>query len=151
VDWERGKVLIFQNKTKEHKEVPLIPHLMALLNERKPATGRFVFTGGGNIYRRFYKILRKACEEIGIPYGRDIDDGLILHSARHTVTTGLVEAGLDFDTIGLITGHKAKELIAHYSHKHPGSVARAAEALQRLSDQRKDGQKIVTAKPDSSK
>jgi hypothetical protein len=51
-----------------------------------------------------------------------------------------VEAGLDYDTIGLITGHKAKELIAHYSHKHPGSVARAAEALERMSKSREDGQ-----------
>lgn len=134
VDWERGKVLIFQKKTKEHKEVPLIPALVRLLNERKPAKSRFVFTGGGNIYRRFYKILRKACNEIEIPYGRDLEDGFVLHSARHTVTTRLVEAGLDYDTIGLITGHKAKELIAHYSHKHPASVARAAEALQRMSE-----------------
>jgi len=142
VDWEREKISIFQRKTKEYKEVPLISALAALINERKPATGRFVFTGGGNIYRRFYKILGKACGEVGIPYGRDLEDGLILHSARHTVTTGLVEAGLDFDTIGLITGHKAKELIAHYSHKHPGSVARAAEALQRMSENRDNGQSV---------
>lgn len=140
VDWERRKILIFQRKTQEFKEIPLIPALIALIEERKPATGRFVFTGGGKIYRRFYKILRKACQEIQIPYGRDVEDGLILHSARHTVTTGLVEAGLDYDTIGLITGHKAKELIAHYSHKHPGSVARAAEALERMSKLREDGQ-----------
>lgn len=139
IDWERGKVLIYQRKTKEHKEVPLIPRLIAVLEARKPATGRFVFTGGGNIYRRFYKILRKACQQLGIPYGKNVEDGIILHSARHTVTTGLVEAGVDWDTIGAITGHKAKELIAHYSHKHPASAARAAEALQRLSDQRENG------------
>ena len=133
VDWERRKILIFQRKTGEHKEIPLTRSLIALLEERKPATGRFVFTGGGNIYPRFYEILKAACVALEIPYGRDLEDGLILHSARHTVTTRLVEAGLDFDTIGLITGHKTKELIAHYSHKHPGSVARAAEALERIS------------------
>ena len=48
-------------------------------------------------------------------------------------STHLVESGLDFDTIGLITGHKPKELIAHYSHKTPKSVARAAEALEQIS------------------
>jgi integrase len=71
-----------------------------------------------------------------------MEDGLVLHSARHTVTTRLVEAGLDYDTIGLITGHRAKELIAHYAHKHPGSVARAAEALEKMSQQRVDGQNV---------
>jgi hypothetical protein len=39
---------------------------------------------------------------------------------------------LDYDTIGMITGHKAKELIAHYSHKHPQSAPRAAAALEQI-------------------
>jgi len=94
------------------------------------------FTKGGNIYPKFYRILREACEALGIPYGRDIEDDLILHSARHTVTTRLVEADLDLDTISLITDHRSKELIAHYSHKHPGSVARAAEALEKINARR---------------
>ena len=100
------------------------------------------FHQGRHIYPKFYRILREACEALDIPYGRDLDDGLILHSARHTVTTRLVEAGLDYDTVGLITGHRAKELIAHYSHKHPGSVARAAEALEKMGRRREDGQKV---------
>jgi integrase len=143
IDWERKKILIFQRKTKSYKEVPLVSALAALLNERKAEhSGRFVFTRGGNIYQRFYWILKKACNRVGIPYGQKLEDGFILHAARHTVTTRLVEAGLDFDTIGLITGHKAKELIAHYSHKHPASVARAAEALERMSKNREDGQNV---------
>jgi hypothetical protein len=47
---------------------------------------------------------------------------------------------LDFDTFGSIAGHKAKELIAHYSHKHPGSVARAAAVLDLMIQRRDDGQ-----------
>jgi hypothetical protein len=60
-------------------------------------------------------------------YGKNIEDGLILHTARHTATTRLVEAGLDYDTIRMITSYETKELIAHYSHKHPQSVARAPQ------------------------
>ena len=72
-----------------------------------------------------------------------MEDGLILRSARHTVMTHMVESGLDFDTIGSITGHKAKELIGHYSHKHPQSVARAAAAtLEQVGRQRTDGQSM---------
>lgn len=139
ISWERGKVLIYQSKTDAYKEIPLIPSLVALINERKPEKGIYVFTRGGNIYPKFYKILRRACEELNIPYGKNTPDGLILHTARHTVTTHLVESGLDFDTIGMITGHKSKELIAHYSHKHPGSVARAAAALEQINARREGG------------
>jgi hypothetical protein len=39
---------------------------------------------------------------------------------------------LDYDTIGMITGHNAKELIAQYSHKHPQSAPRAAAALEQI-------------------
>jgi integrase len=119
ISWEREKILIYQTKTTSYKEIPLIPSLVALLNERKQEKGMYVFTETGHIYPKFYKVLREACEHLGIPYGRWKEDGLLLHAARHTVTTHLVESGLDFDTIGSITGHKAKELIAHYSHKHP--------------------------------
>jgi integrase len=136
ISWQRGKILIYQTKTDHYKEIPLIPSLVALLNERKPEDGIYVFTKTGRIYPKFYKVLREACEHLGIPYGRWNEDGLLLHSARHTVTTHLVESGLDFDTIGSITGHKAKILIAHYAHKSPGSVARAAAALELMNQQR---------------
>ena len=80
-----------------------------------------------------HEVAASRSQRRSIPYGRDLEDGLILHSAHHTVTTRLVEAGLDLDTIGLITGHRAKELIAHYSHRHPGSVTRAVEALEKIN------------------
>jgi hypothetical protein len=34
--------------------------------------------------------------------------------------------------VGLITGNRAKELIAHYSHSPHSSVARTAEALEQM-------------------
>jgi integrase len=146
ISWEREKILLYQTKTKDYKEIPLIPSLAALINERKPADGAYpglyVFGKSGKIFPKFYKVLREACEHLGIPYGKNIENGLILHSARHTVTTYMVESGLDFDTIGSITGHKAKELIAHYSHKHPQSVARAAAALEKMGRSREDGHEV---------
>ena len=132
VDWERRKVKVFQGKTKNFKEIPLTSSMVAVLEARKAVGERFVFSQGGNIYPKFYRILRTACEALNIPYGKNTEDGLLLHAARHTVTTRLVEQGIDFDTIGLITGHRAKELIAHYSHHHPASVARAAVALEKI-------------------
>jgi len=114
-------------------------------NDRCPAVHPIRGSTPMHIYFRIWKdtpcLLRTAqpaaaravgLEELGIPYGKNIEDCLILHTARHTLTTRLVESGLDYDTIGMITGHKAKELIAHYSHRHPGSVARVAAALEQI-------------------
>jgi hypothetical protein len=78
-------------------------------------------------------------------YGTD-ENGLPLHAALHTVTTRLIEEGLDLDTVGSITGHRAKELILHYAHKTPGSVARAAAALETIGQFRRNGQKMDNEK-----
>jgi integrase len=149
VDWERRKIYIYQTKTLTPKEIPLIPPIERLLNERKKTwKGKYIFSKKGGITQSFYVILGRACQQLGIPYGKNLEDGLVLHTARHTVTTRLVESGLDYDTIGLITGHRAKHLIAHYSHMHPGSVARAAAALETLAiknDGEKDGEETKEA------
>jgi succinate dehydrogenase/fumarate reductase flavoprotein subunit len=55
-------------------------------------------------------------------------------------------SGLDFDMIGLITGHKAEESIAHYSHKRPGSVALAAAAFEGMSAKRDRAEKLMKKK-----
>lgn len=97
IDWERERILIWQQKTRAYKEIPLIRPLADLLKERQPASGQFVFTKTGHIFPKFYRVMRAACEHLGIPYGRWIEGGLLLHTARHTVTTYLVESGLDFE------------------------------------------------------
>jgi len=69
------------------------------------------------LYPKFYKILRPACEELKIPlrkkHRRRPDPS---HRAPHRhdqAGRGRVGLWLDYDTIGMITDHKAKELIAH--------------------------------------
>ncbi len=133
IDWAGNRVLIYQRKTDRYKQVPLTAPLRDVLQARRQTAGdsERVFTKGAGewISWHFYKILRKACEECGIPYGKQNPDGIVLHTARHTIVTRLVQAGVDYDTIGQVTGHSAKELIAHYSHHSPASMARAAAAL----------------------
>lgn len=137
VHWEEGRILIYQSKTDRYKQIPITTPLRTLLMERQRSDSQpldFVFSSSGKIYPKFYRILREACEALGIPYGTNTPNGLILHSARHTVTTRLIQAGLDLDTTGQITGHSAKELIAHYSHHSPQSMLRAAAALEKIGE-----------------
>ena len=106
-----------------------------------------MFTKTGKIYPKFYKALGAACARLVIPYGRWIEDGLLLHTARHAVMTHLVEARLDFDMIGSITGHRAKTDCALLAQAC-GSVARAAAALEEMGRQRENGQIVDKKEPD---
>lgn len=139
IDWDRRRITIFQSKTGHYKEIPLTSTIERILDERSAAAdgqpGEFVFTRNGQIYGKFYSMLREAAEACGLEYGQK-NGGFVLHSARHTVTSKLVEAGLDLETIGLITGHRSKHLVAHYAHRHAESFRRAAEALDSVSRSR---------------
>lgn len=138
IRWEEGRILIQQTKTSKYKQIPITEPMAKVLAARKSANekdpSKFVFTKGGNIYPKFYQILRRACEACDIPYGLKTPNGIVLHTARHTVTTRLVTEGHDFDTIGSVTGHTAKTLIAHYMHHTPQSLQRAAGTLARLGN-----------------
>lgn len=133
-DVESNRVLVYQTKTKKYKQIPMTDSMAELIEECRvrPLSTVYVFGESGKIYPKFYRILRAACELADVPYGL-ANDGIVLHTARHTVTTKLVQAGHDLDTVGAITGHSAKELILHYSHHSPATLARAAEALENVS------------------
>lgn len=137
IDRDRRRIVILQSKTGNYKEIPLTSTIERILAERQAAgqPGEFVFTRNGQIYGKFYSLIKQAAEACGLEYGQK-NGGFVLHSARHTVTSKLVDAGLDLDTIGLITGHKSKFLVAHYAHRHAESFRRAAEALDSISQPR---------------
>lgn len=63
-----------------------------------------VFSRSGNITPKFYRILREACERAGVPYGRGTRDGLVLHDARHTATTHLLESNVSPKTRSGVDG-----------------------------------------------
>jgi integrase len=110
---------------------PLTPTMISILDERRRRSlSPFIFTRSGGALPRFYRILRRACEACGIPYGRDTAGGLVLHDARHTATTRLLQAGVDVATIQSITGHSDKTMVLYYSHATSESRERAAAALE---------------------
>jgi integrase len=94
INWEARQVRIKQGKTGNYKVIgPLGPTSMAILREFYDASKTdLVFSRSGNILPKFYRILREACERAGVPYGRKNPDGLVLHDARHTATTHLLES-----------------------------------------------------------
>ena len=126
-----------ENRMDSNRYVPLTDSLREVLNARKPVSNDdFVFTQGGNITPKIHRILRQACEAIGLTYGRDIEGGFELYCARHTFTTRLLQSGADLATVGAITGHSDRELVLHYSHITPESTSAAAARIEQIEVKR---------------
>lgn len=89
-----------------------------------------------------YSVLRDACNECGIEYGRESIDGVTFHSTRHSFTTRLVEV-TDLATAQSFTGHANKQMIAYYSHASDGSPKAAMERMYG-SDRRRTLRLILT-------
>jgi hypothetical protein len=81
IDWAARQVRIRQAKTGNYKMIgPLGPTSIEILREfYNESKTDLVFSQSGNISPKFYRILREACESVGVPYGRGTPDGLVLH------------------------------------------------------------------------
>lgn len=133
IEESAGRIRIVQTKTGATKYLPLTPTLRWVIDERRkdrePECG-FVFTGGGNTSPFYYRALRDACEANNIPYGREVENGLITHDTRHTLVTMLLQSGMDMRTVGSISGHADQTLILHYSHPTERSRQEAAALIE---------------------
>ena len=117
INWEARQVRIKQGKTGNYKVIgPLGPTSMAILREFYDASKTdLVFSRSGNISPKFYRILREACERAGVPYGRKNPNGLVLHDARHTATTHLLESNVSPKTVQEWMGWSDKAFVL-YTH-----------------------------------
>src|SRR5262249_9645135 len=90
----------------------------------------------GNISPKFYRILKKACERAGVPYGRNTPNGLVLHDARQTATTHLLENNVNPKTVQEWMGWSDKALVLCYSHSTKKSREQAGPSLEELAGRR---------------
>jgi integrase len=135
IDWEARQVRIRQGKTGNYKIIgPLGPTSMEILREFYDASKTdLVFSRSGNITPKFYRILREACESAGVPYGHGTRDGLVLHDARHTATTHLLESNVSPKTVQEWMGWSDKAFVLYYSHATKQSREQAGQSLERLA------------------
>ena len=138
IDWEARQVRIRQGKTGNYKVIgPLGPTSMEILREFYDASKTdLVFSRSGNIAPKFYRILREACERAGVPYGRGTRDGLVLHDARHTATTHLLESNVSPKTVQEWMGWSDKAFVLYYSHATKRSREQAGRSLRQWPDKR---------------
>jgi integrase len=92
-----------------------------------------VFSRSGNISPKFYPILREACKRAGVPYGRKNPNVLVLHDARHTATTHLLESNVSPKTVQEWMGWSDKAFVLYYSHATKRSREEAGRSLEILA------------------
>lgn len=140
IDWKQRTGKIVGTKTDRDRPTGPIPEtaFKILEEEASRSTTKYVF-GSPNPTSDFYKILREACAACDIPYfGRGKDpEGIRLHDARHTVTTALLQAGVDPATVQERMGWSAREFLLWYSHSTAESNARASDLLEQTFGQRR--------------
>jgi integrase len=118
-------------QTRNVRYLELTGAMREIFHEQREADdfGEYVFSRNGKSVTHYYRHLKKACEAVGVKYGRNARGGLVTHDARHTAITRMLQSGVDLSTVGSITGHSDANLVLHYSHATRESRRKAVEVL----------------------
>jgi len=131
-------------KEKKEKDIPINHYVRSVLNglhvgPKLVTAGHhdFVFTyrgrpisNPGGVKRSF----RTACKNAKIPYGRDTENGLIMHDIRRTVKTNMLNAGVDKVHRDWILGHSLKGMDVHYLTPDDNTLKQAMDKFTRWID-----------------
>lgn len=138
---------------------PIPASLVAALEVRRArllAEGResvWMFPNTRDVSRVLFKFengaLRRAAKELNIVWGRYQDGGFVLHDARHTAVTQMLDSGIDIPTVQAITGHHAATILLRYGHSTARSRRQAIETLDRFSEVEEvaDSEKVSKNRP----
>jgi integrase len=124
-------------KTKENRNIPIIPEMEAVLRGLIKKNGKgFVFSQNGGAtpvdQRRIRDEFRRALKRIGLTDEEIKKRGLTPHSWRHFVNTELQLQGLTVLQVQAVTGHSTNRMTEHYSHldaRHIRDIAKAQAAI----------------------
>lgn len=118
IDLQGGVWRIPRTKNNEPQNVTLSPEAVTVLEARKSATAEgFVFPGdsaSGHLVEPKKGVMR-VMERAGIPYGRDVENGVTLHDLRRTLGSWQARTGASLAIIGKSLNHKSQQATAIYA------------------------------------
>jgi integrase len=124
-------------KTKDKHNIPLVPEMIAELNELKSVNGEgFLFSEDGGAtpinYKRLLNGYYKALKNIGMTETEIKKRGLCLHAWRHFCNTELQKAGLTIQQVQAVTGHRSERMTEWYSHFDASEFAEVPKVQSEL-------------------
>ncbi|HJV25324.1 MAG TPA: tyrosine-type recombinase/integrase [Aromatoleum sp.] len=118
IDLRAGVWRIPRTKNDEPQTVTLSPEAVAILETRQPTIGGgFVFPGdsaSGHLVEPKKGVMR-VMARAGIPYGRDVENGVTLHDLRRTFGSWQARTGASLAIIGKSLNHKSQQATAIYA------------------------------------
>ena len=89
----------------------------------------YVFTYQGESIKDVKTALKNACKDAGIPYGRNVPDGITFHDLRHSYGSYLMVKGVDIRTTQELLGHRNLKMAQRYTHMGENTKKRAVNSL----------------------
>lgn len=118
VDMKNRVVRLEASDTKdaEPRRVPICDELAQVLRGIPRAIhDDHVFLYRGKPIRDIRSALTRACEKVGLKYGRAEAGGFVFHDLRRTFNTNMRKAGVPESVIMAITGHSTREMFDRYN------------------------------------
>jgi integrase len=136
VDFEKGVVHVKRSKQRNGAvrvdAVPMCPDLEALFRSLKPENASaetHVFLYKGSPIKKTRRALRTACKKANIPYGLNVEGGLVFHDLRHTCATHLMARGANLKQVQEHLGHKNISTTSRYLHSSEEAKKQTANLL----------------------
>jgi integrase len=122
-------------KTKENRNIPLIPEMIALLRGLNNGKG-FVFSRDGGatsttecaVRMDYYQALKK----IGISEVERERRAITIHGWRHFLNTELLRQGMSIMQVQGVTGHKSQRMTELYNHPGEGQKSDIMKAQSKI-------------------
>lgn len=118
VDCVEGVWRIPRTKNDDPQNVTLSPEAVDILLKRKETTtGEYVFPGAGRTghYVEPRKAVERVMKRAGIPFGRNVPNGVTLHDLRRTLGSWQARTGASLAIIGKSLNHKSHAATAIYA------------------------------------
>jgi integrase len=131
-----------QTKTKENRNIPLMPEMIDLLKKLMKANGKgFLFSldGGATPVSDTYirSAFNNALNSIGINNAEIKRRALAMHGWRHFVNTDLLRQGFTVKQVQSVTGHKSEGMTNRYNHPDAMQIANVVKAQQAIAGKKK--------------
>jgi integrase len=120
VDRKAGMLRLPKEAVKEDapRTIPINFHVAAMLDQQMRALHHdYIFSYKGKPIGKLkgaWRSFRETCVKAKIPYGREVEGGLIAQDFRRTVKTNMLAAGVAKEYRDKMLGHSMKGMDVHY-------------------------------------